>query len=162
MSLREELQRKQQRWMAEREQELDRHEAQEVLGKVDDHRLLDRVTSQIAERLQVEMRLQNARAMQDGAVGDRVETLLEKHLEAHTCGICLELMSGKERRPMLLFPCGHTFCAACLRRLLEHPDKRSCPHCRQQIGSQAPNVSLQHSWFRWRLPSVTTAPHRPA
>ena len=89
MSLREELQRKQQRWMAERERELDRHEAQEVLGlgsKVDDHRLLDRVTSQIAERMQVEMRLQNARAMQDGAVGDRVERLLERHLEAHTCG----------------------------------------------------------------------------
>ena len=89
MSLREELQRKQQRWMAERERELDRHEAQVVLGlgsKVDDHRLLDRVTSQIAERMQVEMRLQNARAMQDGAVGDRVERLLERHLEAHTCG----------------------------------------------------------------------------
>ena len=89
MSLREELQRKQQRWMAERERELDRHEAQEVLGignKVDDHRLLDRVTSQIAERMQVEIRLQNARAMQDGAVGDRVERLLERHLEAHTCG----------------------------------------------------------------------------
>ena len=199
MSLREELQRKQQRWMAERERELDRHEAQEVLGlgsKVDDHRLLDRVTSQIAERMQVEMRLQNARAMQDGAVGDRVERLLERHLEAHTCGhhgqrsrrpgsgraghlwlealcaleqswgrvspqcslgasprrppacafrcgICLELMSGKERRPTLLFPCGHTFCAACLRRLLEQSDKRVCPHCRQQISSQAPNVSLQ-------------------
>jgi len=144
MSLREELQRKQQRWMAERERELDRKEAQEVLGtKVDDHRLLDRVTCQIAERMQVEMRLQNARALQDGAVGDRVERLLERHLEAHTCGICLELMSGKERRPTLLFPCGHTFCAACLHRLLEQTDRRSCPHCRQKIASQAPNVSLQ-------------------
>ena len=87
-TLREELQRKQQRWMAERE--LDRHQAKEALSglgsKVEDHRVLDRVTSQIAERMQVEMRLQNARAMQDGAVGDRVERLLERHLEAHTCG----------------------------------------------------------------------------
>ena len=98
MSLREELQRKQQRWMAERERELDRHEAQEALlglgSKADDHRLLDRVTSQIAERLQVEMRLQNARVMQDGAVGDRVELLLERHLEAHTC-----VYHGQGRRP---------------------------------------------------------------
>ena len=89
-TLREELQRKQQRWMAERERELDRHQAKEALSglgsKVEDHRVLDRVTSQIAERMQVEMRLQNARAMQDGAVGDRVERLLERHLEAHTCG----------------------------------------------------------------------------
>ena len=86
-TLREELQRKQQRWMAERERELDRHQAKEALSglgsKVEDHRVLDRVTSQIAERMQVEMRLQNARAMQDGAVGDRVERLLERHLEAH-------------------------------------------------------------------------------
>ena len=52
------------------------------------------------------MRLQNARAMQDGAVGDRVERLLDRHLEAHTCGICLELMSGKERQPTLLFQIG--------------------------------------------------------
>ena len=89
-TLREELQRKQQRWMAERERELDRHQAKEALSglgsKVEDHRVLDRVTSQIAERMQVEMRLQNARAMQDGAVGDRVERLLERHLEAHTAG----------------------------------------------------------------------------
>ena len=89
-TLREELQRKQQRWMAERERELDRHQAKEALSglgsKVEDHRVLDRVTSQIAERMQAEMRLQNARAMQDGAVGDRVERLLERHLEAHTCG----------------------------------------------------------------------------
>ena len=74
-SLREELQRKQQRWMAERQLSLDRHEAEVSLGgtKADDHALLDRVTTQITQRLQAELRLQNARAMQDGAVGDRVE-----------------------------------------------------------------------------------------
>ena len=167
LRVREELQRKQQRWMAERQMALDRQDAlggvaattaaatattasatattaaPAVKAKVDDYQLLDRVTTKITERLQNEMRLQNARAMQDGAVGDHVERLLERHLEAHTCGICFELMSGKERRPTLLFPCGHTFCASCLSRLLSQSDRRNCPHCRQHIASHAPNVSLQ-------------------
>ena len=50
--------------------------------------------------------------MQDGAVGAQVESLLERHIGSNTCPVCFELMAGKQHQPMLLFPCGHTFCAA--------------------------------------------------
>ena len=103
--IREDVQRKQQRWMAERQLALDRKAVMGSGSSMDDAQVLGLVTDKIAERLQAEMHLQNARAMQDGAVGDRVEKLLEQHLEAHTCGICFELMSGKEHHPTLLFPC---------------------------------------------------------
>ena len=44
---------------------------------------------------------------------------------------------------MLLFPCGHTFCAACLRTHLEKLERKTCPFCREKVASQAPNISLQ-------------------
>ena len=98
---------------------------------------------QIAERLQVEVRKENAKTMQDGAVGAQVESLLERHIGSNTCPICYELMTGKARQPTLLFPCGHTFCAECLRQHLEKLDRRTCPYCRETVQSQAPNISLQ-------------------
>ena len=51
---------------------------------------------------------ENARLMQDGAVGAQVEALLERHIATNQCPICYELMSGKQHQPTLLFPCGHT------------------------------------------------------
>lgn len=44
---------------------------------------------------------------------------------------------------MLLFPCGHSFCAMCLRQHLEQLGRRTCPYCRETVASQAPNISLQ-------------------
>ena len=43
----------------------------------------------------------------------------------------------------MLFPCGHTFCAACLSEHTARLRNSTCPFCRERIGSQAPNVSLQ-------------------
>ena len=108
-----------------------------------DTEVLDRLTMQIADRLQVEVRKESAKLMQDGAVGAQVESLLERHIGSNTCPVCFELMAGKERQPMLLFPCGHTFCAACLRMHLEKLDRKTCPYCREKVSSQAPNISLQ-------------------
>ena len=97
-----------------------------------DTEVLDRLTMQIADRLQVEVRKESAKLMQDGAVGAQVESLLERHIGSNTCPVCFELMAGKERQPMLLFPCGHTFCAACLRMHLEKLDRKTCPYCREE------------------------------
>jgi len=45
---------------------------------------------------------------------------------------------------MLLFPCGHTFCAGCLQQhLKQKAAAATCPFCRTAIGSHAINVSLQ-------------------
>jgi hypothetical protein len=83
--------------------------------------------------------------MQKGEVGGQVERFLEKHIATNTCPICFELMAGKEHQPMLLFPCGHTFCARCLHTHLRQKPAGSstCPFCRTTIGSHAVNVSLQ-------------------
>jgi hypothetical protein len=161
---RELLQERQRRWMAQRQAELDRRAAQQSVGASKptaplaapaesscaaddssgmDSAVLDRLTEQITERLQFEVRRENARLMQDGAVGAQVKSLLESHIGTHTCPICYELMAGKAHQPMLLFPCGHTFCATCLHQHLEKLNRKTCPYCREDVASRAPNISLQ-------------------
>lgn len=159
---------RQRHWMQQRQAELDRKQAEQSLGRaggaaaagggsgggggnsgsgtsgggnggLDNAAVLDRIAEQITERLQVEVRRENAKHAQDGA---QVESLLEQHISSHTCPICYELMAGKENQPTLLFPCGHTFCASCLRTHLEKLDRKTCPYCRETVTSQAPNISL--------------------
>lgn len=48
-----------------------------------------------------------------------------------------------DHSPTMLFPCGHTFCAQCLRSHVDVHGKSKCPYCRQNIDSQALNMSLQ-------------------
>mmetsp|Transcript_12740 Transcript_12740/g.14631 ORF Transcript_12740/g.14631 Transcript_12740/m.14631 type:complete len:210 (+) Transcript_12740:97-726(+) len=52
-------------------------------------------------------------------------------------------MLPPSRSPILLFPCGHTFCRACI---LHHTktNNNKCPVCRKNIQSQALNLSLQN------------------
>ena len=163
---REQLAARQRAWMQQRQAENDRKHAQASLGLpvggssgggaasasaagggelagAANVEVLDRLAEQIAERLQVEVRKENAKLMQDGAVGAQVESLLEKHIGTNTCPICFELMTGKLRQPTLLFPCGHTFCADCLRQHLDKLNRKTCPYCREKVASQAPNISLQ-------------------
>ena len=164
---REALAAKRERWMQQRQAEMDRKIAESSLlpampAASTQHQqaqeasqlqalppqpqpaeVLDKLAEQIASRLQVEVRRENARLMQNGAVGAQVESLLERHIATHQCPICFELMSGKEHAPTLLFPCGHTFCAACLRQHLEKLARKTCPYCRETVASQAPNISLQ-------------------
>ena len=149
-------------WMQQRQAELDRRAAQESLGMnvpvaasstatssappaavPGGAVVLDRLAEQIAARLQVEVRKENARIMQDGAVGAQVESLLERHIASNNCPVCFELMSGTEHAPTLLFPCGHTFCAACLHQHLDKLGRKTCPYCREKVQSQAPNVALR-------------------
>lgn len=104
-----------------------------------------RLIAPVSPAAQVEVRRETALAMQKGEVGGQVERFLEGHIATNTCPICFELMSGKAHQPMLLFPCGHTFCAGCLHtHLRQKPAGNStCPFCRTVIGSHAVNVSLQ-------------------
>lgn len=142
------LRGKQQRWLKERRADLDRKDARLAVGASDgdlDARMLDKLTERITERLQLEVRRETAQAMQKGDVGGQVERFLENHLATNTCPICFELMTGKQQAPMLLFPCGHTFCACCLNKHLSHraAGTSTCPFCRACITSHAVNVSLQ-------------------
>ncbi|KAK7049502.1 hypothetical protein VNI00_005533 [Paramarasmius palmivorus] len=59
----------------------------------------------------------------DGNAGDAFEKELTVEV---TCEICFSIMYDPTTTP-----CGHTFCARCLHRSLDHGT--SCPLCRQQL-----------------------------
>jgi len=44
----------------------------------------------------------------------KMEKTIAKEIESNTCPICYELMIPPNYSPILLFPCGHTFCKACV------------------------------------------------
>jgi RING-type zinc-finger len=75
-----------------------------------------------------------------------MERFLAQEIESHACPVCFELMLAPVHAPMLLFPCGHTFCSACLepRGGGNYTARLSrCPHCREAIEKRAVNVALQ-------------------
>lgn len=72
-----------------------------------------------------------------------IEKAVASEMETNTCSICFELMLPKIHSPILLFPCGHTFCKECIEHN-QRAGKRTCPWCREKIVSQAINLSLQN------------------
>lgn len=60
---------------------------------------------------------------------ERLEAFLSSELTSYMCQICFELMAPPDRPPVLLFPCGHTFCKMCMAR--PGPSSSKCPYCRQ-------------------------------
>lgn len=63
---------------------------------------------------------------------------------SNTCPICFELFLPPNNQPYILFPCGHTFCKACLDCAKKRYGKKTCPFCRKIYNSMAPNLSLQN------------------
>jgi hypothetical protein len=57
--------------------------------------------------------------------------------------ISQDLFLPPDHSPILLFPCGHTFCKICLKTF-KQKSGRKCPFCRVKIESQAINISLQN------------------
>ena len=104
-----------------------------------EHRLRNELSvtmRQDAQRQEAQQRVSNA------ASDQRTEHDLTEKVGGQTCPVCLELMMPPERSPMLLFPCGHTFCVLCLRPTIPSRQLKICPLCRAQISSHAPNVAL--------------------
>jgi hypothetical protein len=69
----------------------------------------------------------------------------QDELQTHVCKICFQVMVSPDHTPKLLFPCGHTFCSACLNSMTSTSSKAAwrCPYCRQGIESIAVNQSLK-------------------
>lgn len=62
-----------------------------------------------------------------------LDEYFEKELSSFNCQICYEIMKAPLNLPILLFPCGHTFCEACLLSHLKgktQPQQQTCPYCR--------------------------------
>jgi hypothetical protein len=118
-----------------------------------DAAVLDRLTERISDRLRSEIReelereaseLEQTRAVHRSEAEDSVERYLTGEMASQTCSICMELMVAP-KTPMMLFPCGHTFCSECLSANLAKggAGKNKCPYCRATIESKAPNLTLQ-------------------
>ncbi|XRB20413.1 RING-type domain-containing protein [Pseudoscourfieldia marina] len=110
--------------------------------------ILDKITERLASRMRLELKseLETATATyqkNESQVNASMESYLASEIASHTCPICFELMLAPTRTPVLLFPCGHTFCDACLRQHIDVHGKGRCPVCRKSIASRAANVPLQ-------------------
>jgi hypothetical protein len=124
------------------------------------HRLTDKLTEHIRHELKREMQNMSSADVRD-TVAEKMESYLEAELSTHTCKICFELMTSPVHTPILLFPCGHTFCQQCMdthingsktpgterianaARSSSSCNGKSCPYCRVKIESRAVNQSLK-------------------
>jgi hypothetical protein len=73
-------------------------------------------------------------------------------LDGSECPICYRLMNNFDMKPMVLSPCGHTFCKNCLDQLY----LKRCSICRLTYTNCIPNRSLMEmidSWKRLRRSS---------
>ena len=153
----------QESWMEQRRLEEDRRQVLQTSsppvgrggGGGQDRAVLDRLTERISDRLRSEIRdelereateMEQSRAAGRSDAADRVERHLMGEMASQTCPICMELMLSP-RTPMLLFPCGHTFCTQCIESSMSAKGgagRNKCPYCRATIESKAPNITLQH------------------
>lgn len=82
-------------------------------------RILTELTMKLTEKLEKEMQSKT----QTKKENNQIEKVLTKEIESNTCPvnftinlillfnqICYELMVPPTNSPILLFPCGHTFC----------------------------------------------------
>jgi hypothetical protein len=112
-----------------------------------DEDVLTRLTERIATRLRVELKNEAeefTKYDEDAkrAVTNKIESFLQNELQQHTCPVCFEPMLPPNKSPMLLFPCGHTFCAECIARQKQIATHK-CPFCRAKIERIAINHSLK-------------------
>jgi hypothetical protein len=128
------LKERQARWMRERAIEIEKQSIGDCSISSADlvNKLTDRITSKMQGKLPAPKVL------------ERIDKSVADELETNTCGICFELMLPKDHSPMLLFPCGHTFCKKCLEDNEKKTGRQICPWCRAKITSCAVNLSLQN------------------
>lgn len=117
------------------------------------NKLTDRLTSHIRDEIRREMiGTINADSVK-ASISDRIDGYLQSELSSHTCKICFEIMTSPGHTPILLFPCGHTFCTVCVAAhtgssstsitSLSSGGNKGCPYCRTPITSKAINQSLK-------------------
>ena len=123
------MQARKAQWMREREIEKQR-EGMALPQQVTPGDLVNLLTEKLTSKMPVNQQ--------------KIERGMADEMETNTCSICYELMLPKEHSPMLLFPCGHTFCRKCLDDNAKKNGKKKCMWCRAHIQSAAINLSLQN------------------
>ena len=54
------------------------------------------------------------------------------------CQICFENYNGNTNQPLVIIPCGHSFCKFCLENL----NDSVCPKCRRDITEKVLNYAI--------------------
>ena len=73
------------------------------------------------------------------------------------CEICFSRYDIDVRKPLILYPCSHTFCKDCIQQF----QSNSCPECRQVIRSNSTNYIVMKLLNRSLLPTTPlTVPRR--
>ncbi|KRX03498.1 hypothetical protein PPERSA_02877 [Pseudocohnilembus persalinus] len=142
-------------WMKQREMEkqlqdldinLDQAEQNNNQQNNDNKNILNDLTMKIFERYQKELdQKRGGKNNSKNKSNYEIEKKISQEVESNTCPICLELMIPPNNSPILLFPCGHTFCRNCIFERNGKKMKLSkCGICRQKVTSSAVNFSLQN------------------
>jgi hypothetical protein len=107
--------------------------------------LLQQLTYKLTHHIQENIRKeqQNSQLQEKevcNTIISRIDDFVSNELSSFLCPICYEIMAPPDHLPILLFPCGHTFCQLCLeqhfsRKISESSSTRSnalktCPYCR--------------------------------
>lgn len=103
------------------------------------------------------------------AMDARIDSFVQNELSAFSCPVCYELMRSPRNAPVLLFPCGHSFCEQCISSHISHHQHMhsssfgrsrsspSCPCCREPIASRALNHALRELIERFLLSTSSTS-----
>lgn len=96
-------------------------------------------------------------------MSQHMDLFLESELSTHTCKICFELMIPPIHTPILLFPCGHTFCKCCMDKHISSSSSSSLHendnnNSRQQQGGNYSNHHHRTSSSNqiYRIPSSSS------
>jgi hypothetical protein len=85
-------------------------------GGNNNEEFIDKLTQKLArnirEEVQRELSMTTHSVDVRDAISEHMSSYLAAELGTHTCKICSQLMVSPNHTPILLFPCGHTFCQA--------------------------------------------------
>lgn len=93
-----------------------------------DEALVSQLTERISKEIRKEINIGIGSTDIREAMTEKMDKYLESELHSHMCKICSHLMLSPNNTPMLLFPCGHTFCKMCCENNVKRMSK--CPYCR--------------------------------
>ena len=149
------IKQQRQKWLAERslEQKLTDVGIDKKFFNDSPHsNLLTQITLKLSEKMQKELKQTKEPKIRKEDL--QMEKTISKEIETNTCPICYELMVPPKNSPILLFPCGHTFCKVCVYSQNNNPQIyksqnnssqiQKCPCCRSPVKSSALNISLQN------------------
>ena len=94
---------------------------------------------EIIEKQKLKQKIWMLQAKQDEGESD--EPTVDEPDE-YKCPICYEQFDSQDKKPIVLFPCGHSICSECLKHYERSTNSRKCCMCNSSYKSTAVNYAL--------------------